>query len=519
MRIASWLFIILIGLAGCGATTPPEPPPAPAAHARIDSGAVRGRIEGALAVYRGIPYAAAPVAGLRWRPPQPLSSWTSERPAERFGDDCLQNRFLFDSAPSKQAMSEDCLYLNVWTPVARSATRAPVMVWIHGGGFVTGSSAPYDGSALARRGVVVVTFNYRLGRFGFFAHPALVAEHPDEPAGDYGFMDQIAALDWVRRNIAAFGGDPDNVTLFGESAGGGSVLALMGSPAARGLFHKAIVESGGGRDKLPRMTVDTADALAAVKAGAAFATRAGLPRDGGGEALRALPARTVLGDLNLLNNRDNATYSGPMVDGRIILDDPAEMFARGETAALPLLIGVNDDELGSPWLGGWADTVVGKFGPREAGLRKVYDPDGGERELKAHILSDVIFVEPARHIAALHAARGRPVWLYRFSYVKQAEQAKRGGAGHASEIPYVFDRVAAMVKGATLADQRMGATVSAYWTAFARTGVPSPAGLPAWPVYAPKDDVFLEFANPGPRPISEPHRARLDYIAASYPGR
>jgi para-nitrobenzyl esterase len=515
MRIRSLLLSALLSLAACGAKAS-DPPPAPPARVVVESGPLTGRREDGLAVFRGVPYAAAPVGPLRWRPPQPVAAWTTERSAERFGDDCMQNRFLLDSAPSKQDISENCLHLNVWAPARRPAAPLPVMVWIHGGGFVIGSSAPYDGAALARQGVVVVTFNYRLGRFGFFAHPALVAEHPDEPTGDYGYMDQIAALKWVQRNIGTLGGDPGNVTLFGESAGGGSVLALMSSPQARGLFHKAIVESGGGRDRLPRLTADTADHPAAVKAGLAFAAKADI-KDPGPDALRALPAKAVLGDLNFLNNRDNPTYAGPMVDGRIILDDPDVAFARGEVAKVPFLIGVNSDELGFPGLGGWIKDVVGKFGAREAGLREAYDPAGGDRELQAHMLSEVVFAEPARNLAALHAAHGQRAWLYRFAYVNEAERGKLKGAQHAAEIPYVFDAVGAMVKGSTEADRRMGATLSAYWTRFARSGDPNGAGQPAWPAYTPARDEFLEFTNQGPRAQKEPNGARLDYIRASYP--
>ena len=515
MRIRSLLLSVLLSLAACGAKAS-DPPPAPPARVVVDAGPLKGRQEDGLAVFRGVPYAAAPVGPLRWRPPQPVAAWTTERPAERFGDDCMQNRFLLDSAPSRQEISENCLYLNVWAPARRPAAPLPVMVWVHGGGFVIGSSAPYDGAALARQGVVVVTLNYRLGRFGFFAHPALVAEHPDEPTGDYGYMDQIAALEWVQRNIGALGGDPGNVTLFGESAGGGSVLALMGSPRARGLFHKAIVESGGGRDRLPRLSADTADHPAAVKTGLAFAAKAGV-KEPGPDALRALPAKAVLGDLNLFNNRDNPTYAGPMVDGRIVLDDPDVAFARGDVAKVPLLIGVNSDELGFPGVGDWIKAVAGKFGSRAAGLREAYDPGGGDRELQAHMLSEVVFAEPARNLAALHAAAGQRAWLYRFAYVNEAERAKRDGARHAAEIPYVFDVVGAMVKGSTEADRRMGATVSAYWTRFARSGDPNGAGQPAWPAYAPARDAFLEFTNQGPRARKEPNGARLDYVKASYP--
>ena len=216
---------------------------------RVESGRLKGTISNGVVVFKGIPFAAPPVGENRWRAPQPAKPWSGVRAATEFGHDSMQLPFPSDAAPLGTTPSEDCLYLNVWAPVKRSAEKLPVMVWIYGGGFVNGGSSPavYDGKHFAERGVVFVSFNYRLGRFGFFAHPALTKENPDGPLGNYGYMDQIAALQWVQRNIAGFGGDAANVTLFGESAGGISVLTLLTSAKARGLFQKAIIESGGGR--------------------------------------------------------------------------------------------------------------------------------------------------------------------------------------------------------------------------------------------------------------------------------
>jgi para-nitrobenzyl esterase len=217
------------------------------APVKTDAGPVTGVIADGVASYKGIPFAAPPVGDLRWKAPQPPKPWTTVLAADHYAADCMQKPFGGDAAPLGTPPAEDCLYLNVWTPAAKNSAPLPVMVWIYGGGFVNGGSSPavYDGSAFARRGVVFVSMNYRLGRFGFFAHPALTAEakaqSPGAPLGNYGFLDQLAALQWVRRNAAAFGGDPRNVTIFGESAGGGSVNALMISPLARGMFHKAMV--------------------------------------------------------------------------------------------------------------------------------------------------------------------------------------------------------------------------------------------------------------------------------------
>jgi para-nitrobenzyl esterase len=518
IRSPLWTALLsVLCLAACGAA--PAPPGQPT-KVRIDTGELAGEARDGVMVFKGVPYAAPPVGPLRWRPPQPAAAWNQVRPATAFSADCLQNRLpkFIDPTASDGPMAEDCLYLNVWAPAAKPAKPAPVMVWIHGGGFVVGSgaSAAYDGAALVRQGVVVVSFNYRLGRFGFFAHPSLAAIQPGEPAGAYAIMDQVAALAWVKRNIAAFGGDPDNVTIFGESAGGGSVHVLMGSPAARGLFHKAIVQSGGGRDRLPGLDRDGSDAPAALKAGLAFSERTGASDPA---ALRALPAKAVLGDLSLLNNRDRPDYAGLMNDGRVVVDDPEAVYARGGQAPVPLLIGFTSNEFGSmqSFTGDWTKQAAAKFGDREAGLRRLYDPDGGERQLKARFISDVIFAEPARHLAGLHAGAGQPVWLYRFAYVPLAKRPGQTDAYHASDVPFGFDTVGGAVKDAAEPDLAMGRTMSAYWAAFARTGDPNGAGRPTWPAYDAASDRLLEFANDGPRSIATPDRDRLDYIAQSWP--
>ena len=248
MTSRSRAFGIAAILAAPWATAGAAPAPAPS-PVKTDSGLVAGVAGDGVIAFKGVPYAAPPVGDLRWRPPQPVVAWTGVRNADQYGHDCMQEPFPSDAAPLGAPPGEDCLYVNVWVPAERPRTPLPVMVWIHGGGFVNGGSSPavYDGSRFAKRGLVFVSLNHRLGRFGFFAHPALSKETPSGPLGNYGFLDQIAVLKWVQRNAAAFGGDPKNVTIFGESAGGGSVNTMMISPLAAGLFHKAIVESGGGR--------------------------------------------------------------------------------------------------------------------------------------------------------------------------------------------------------------------------------------------------------------------------------
>ena len=257
--------------------------------------------------WKGVPFAAPPVGDLRWRAPRPAPAWDGVRQASAYANDCMQQPFPSDAAPLGTPPAEDCLYLNVWAPEKPAAAKLPVMVWIHGGGFVNGGSSPavYDGSHFARRGVVFVSFNYRLGRFGFFAHPALTQEAAGGPLGNYGYLDQIAALRWVQKNVAAFGGDPGNVTLFGESAGGGSVNTLMISPLAKGLFHKAIVQSGGGRAggvmAMRHARQPGPDGSPSGEAnGLAFAKLAGVTGEDAAAlaALRKLPAADVVRGLN-----------------------------------------------------------------------------------------------------------------------------------------------------------------------------------------------------------------------------
>ena len=490
---------------------------------KIDTGMLRGVIQAGVVSFKGIPFAAPPVGDLRWRPPQPPAKWSGVREASAFGADCMQNPFPGDAAPLGVAPAEDCLCVNVWTPAGKSSGRLPVMVWIYGGGFVNGGSSPavYDGSQFARRGVVFVSFNYRLGRFGFFAHPALTKENPAEPHGNYGYMDQIAALKWVQRNIAAFGGNPDNVTLFGESAGGGSVHTLMTSPLATGLFHKAIMESGGGRGLLlgPRY-LDRASASGAPSAesvGLAFAKKAGIPGEGAEAlaALRRLPAEAVVDGMNMMS-MGNPTYSGPMIDGRVVIEAPDAAYAAGRGAKIPLMIGANSADIGFT-MARTMDDLLSPFGPDRDKARTVYDPDntGNVREVGTMIASDQMMVEPARFLARTLAALGQRAYLYRFSYVAESMRQQWKGAPHATEIPFVFDTVVARYgKDLTQADKVMAETANAYWVNFAKTGNPNGARLPKWPAFQAASDLLLDFSNQGPVAGPDPWKDRLDLIEA-----
>lgn len=491
----------------------------------IDTGALAGQQGDRVTSFKGIPYAQPPVGPLRWRAPQPPEGWNGVRQATTFGADCAQHPFGGDAAPLGVTPAEDCLYVNVWRPAAVSKKPLPVMVWMHGGGFVNGGSSPamYDGSGFARRGVVLVSLNYRLGRFGFFAHPALRAEAgPRDMLGNYGYMDQLAALRWVQRNIGAFGGDPKNVTLFGESAGGASVLAMMTTPLAKGLFHKAIVESGGGRGPLlpmRDMRKDKPRLASAESVGLAFARAAGITGEDSAAlaSLRALPSNRIVDGLDM-GSLFNPTYAGgPVRDGQIVTDTPDAIIRRGDQIKVPLIIGATSADLG----GGRArdkSALFAPFGADAARAQAVYDPSGDAplEGLASAVGADKVMLEPARLVARLVAAQGMPAYHYRFSYVAQSLRADTPGAAHATELPFVFDTVRARYADkSTQADLAMASTMIAYWVAFAKQGDPNTAGLPRWPKVTGSGDAILDFTNAGPVAGPDPWKARLDVTEAA----
>lgn len=400
---------------------------------RTVDGPVRGARADGVVAFKGIPFAAPPVGALRWRAPQPVARWTAVRDATAYAADCMQLPFPSDAAPLGTAPAEDCLYANVWRP-AGDAKKLPVMVWIYGGGFVNGGSSPptYSGAALARSGIVATSFNYRLGRFGSFAHPGL------KPAdADYGLLDQLAALRWVKANIARFGGDPDNVTIIGESAGGMSVHAMLSSPAAAGLFQRAVIQSGGDGSN-HGSSLATAEA-----AGVAFASGKGIAADDPQAAakLRALPAEQVVNGLNLASMGQGG-YSGPVPDGRTFVD-PRTAYDAGRFAKVPVMIGATSADIGGP------------TGAMIAG---------------------------ARDVAVLLASKNVPVYHYRFDYVAtSAVTPQTKGAGHATDIPFFFDTAAIKYGAATSDTDRTAArTISRYLVNFVKTGDPNGPGLPAW---------------------------------------
>jgi para-nitrobenzyl esterase len=491
--------------------------------AKIDTGALQGATTDGVTAFKGVPYAAAPTGDLRWRAPQHALSWSGVQDASAMKPDCIQGRMPGSPEPAPQ--SENCLFANVWQPAgAKANAKLPVMVWIHGGAFINGGSSSPEtwGDAMARRGLVFVTFNYRLGRFGFFGHPALSAEHPDEATGNYGLMDQMAALTWVRRNIAAFGGDAGNVTVVGGSAGGISINLLLGAPKAEGLFDKAIVQSGAGRRFLARerrLSEDLPGVASAQNVGLAFAKRLGVEGTGASAlaALRGMPADKIAANLSmatLVFQGEGALYSGPVVDGKLIVETPEATFANGRQHEVPMIVGATSADLSLDFTPS-ADAAYAKFGDGAAAARAAYDPDG-TLELKAlnqAIGGDRNMVEPARFVARAAAAKGAPTYEYRFGYVASAAAAGSPyGANHSTEVAYVFDKLIA-VHGAqaTPADQAVAGKLADYWANFARKGDPNDAGLPAWPRYEAKGDRLLDVRPNGSfAGEADPWRARLD---------
>lgn len=490
-------------------------------EATVETGRLRGVVSGAVVAFKGIPYAAPPVGANRWRPPQPAAKWSGVRDASKYGADCMQLPFPGDAAPLGVTPAEDCLYVNVWKP-ARGGRRLPVMVWIYGGGFVNGGSSPevYNGSRFAENGIVFVSFNYRVGRFGFFAHPALTKESADGLAGNYAFMDQIAALKWVHRNIAAFGGDPGNVTIFGESAGGMSVLTLMTSPAARGLFHKAIVESGGGRNLLgPMRKISQAQGAlgSAESVGVAFAKKMGIEGEDARalEALRALPPEKIVDGLNMAS-MNTPTYSGPMLDGKIAVETVEQAFLAGRQAKVPFIAGANNMDIGFSSARTLED-VFKPFGDLRARAEAVYNPDGkgDARTAGYQAAMDRMMIEPARFTVRRMAAAGQKAFHYRFSYVAESMRKEWPGAPHATEIPYVFNTVKVKYGDKlTPADQKMAEIIHSYWVDFVKKGDPNGAGRPAWPACSASCDEILEFGPVAVSARTDPWKARLDVTEA-----
>ncbi|MDF0541435.1 carboxylesterase family protein [Sphingobium sp. H39-3-25] len=483
----------------------------------IAQGALKGTSADGIEAFKAIPFAQAPVGVLRWRPPAPAPAWQGVRDATAAGPVCIQGY----KTASTSVQSEDCLFVNVWRPAGTApGAKLPVMVWIHGGAWLVGAgSLPvYDGSELARRGVIVVTLNHRLDLLGFFAHPALTAEDPSGRLGNYGIMDQIAALEWVQSNIAALGGDPGNVTIFGESTGGISVNVLMTVPAARGLFAKGIAQSPGGRSE--PLPIRGSGRRTAEGDGEAFAKTLGVTGTGPDalSALRALPAEMFArGFYPGFNDEIRSGDMGPIRDGMMIKESTMAAFTAGREAKIPYIIGSTSCEgCGSP-----PNANTAAFGEAKALRDRVIAIYGGASiEAAVQFSSDLHMVEPAITLARLHAANGQKTWVYNFDYRTKATAAKFRGPPHFAEVPYVFGRLRDP-KSAEYGiewfepapeDLRASDDVITYWTNFAKTSVPRAAGRPAWRAFTKANGMALTFSEGGP--VLEPHfrEARVDIV-------
>jgi para-nitrobenzyl esterase len=472
------------------------------------AGLVEGRLEEGVWEFLGIPYASPPTGALRWKPPRPVPPWEGVRPCKQFGDSCPQ-----PDAPwyGLGGLDEDCLYLNVWVEAGKALEQLPVMVWIHGGAFLSGSTSLelqrgtplYNGRRLAGRGAVVVTINYRLGPFGFLAHPLLSRESPQGVSGNYGLLDQVAALRWVRENIGFFGGDASRVTLFGESAGAVSILYLMVSPLADGLFKRAIAES----------------APFWIKHVLPPAYRSLKEAEGVGEELaRALGSHAspeVLADMRSRGEEEiigaarleagllpGGMHFGPVIDGWLLPDRPEALFYRGGQHGADLIIGSNRDEaefflaaldlsleeyvlLVRRMAGEWAEDALSMF---PAGH------DTGARRALSEMITAFEFTAPCRFIARCIASRGVRAFLYQFTRMPPTERGRALCVCHGSEIPYVFGELDPG-EGYGDPDRRLSSAIMDYWVNFARAGDPNGDGLPAWPAYSPHTDLSLELSD------------------------
>ena len=456
---------------------------ASAATVTIDQGPLIGATDNGVDVYKGIPYVAPPTGDLRWQAPQPGPHWTAPRAATAFGPICPQHPTEGMLVRANLPQSEDCLTLNVWSPPG--AKNLPVMVWIHGGGFTQGaSSVPlFDGAALARRGVVLVSFNYRLGRLGFFPHPALTD-------ANFGLLDQIAALQWVKRNIAAFGGAQHNVTIFGESAGGVAVQMLMTSPLAKGLFARAISESGG----LFGATTRIDDAR---KGALDYAAKLNA------KDLTALRAASVADILKVDDDDD-----GPVLDGKVLLEDPRDAFAAGHQAAIPFLAGSNSNE--GAMLGTNTDWVTKSFGDRIGDIRKALYQDDPDPLFGQHLFADRFMAGPTDQLARAASSRA-PTYVYNFGFLNaRARMRNETGVAHGGEMVFIFG-FGPLAAFAPPQDTGMSNTMQRYWTNFARTGDPNGDGLPVWPRFSGSHPQTLVIDD-APHAVPDFHQAQFDVV-------
>jgi len=488
-----------------------------AQRVRTDRGTVEGSMsaDGKVAIYRGIPFAAPPVGILRWKAPQPVAKWKGVRKATEFGARCMQGHVFGDMVFRDNGPSEDCLYLNVWTAAASPKAHLPVMVWIYGGGFVAGSASEprQDGEKLAQKGVVVVSFNYRLGVFGFFTSTELAEESGHDASGNYGLLDQVAALEWVHRNIAAFGGDPKQVTIFGESAGSFSVSALMASPLAQGLFQRAIGESGA----FFSTTLNTKTLAESEADGAKFAESIGAP------TLAALRAKTADELLAAASKGRNAFRFGPNIDSYFLPEDVRSIYAAGKQAHVPLLAGWNRDEMGFP------STTPEKFkeqarkmyGDKADGFLRVFPADTEEQaHQSAHDLGRDQFIAYSTWKWIQMQMAVAPVYNYEFDDAPPQPEpaapsnkpAPPAAAYHSAEIEFVFEALPSKKLPWRPEDEKLSDLMSSYWSNFAKTGNPNGPGLPEWPAYSAAADYPVMHLSITPDAAPEEQRAQFVFL-------
>lgn len=530
------LFLTVITFAVCAAERP---------VVKVETGSLQGVIEHNMQVFKNIPYAAPPVGDLRWRPPQPALSWNGTRDASKFGESCPQQYIKNLSDGLGLPGSEDCLKLNVYGPV-KPGKNLPVMVWIHGGGLIVdGARDPqFTPINLIKNGVIVVTVDYRLGSLGFFATKELIeeAKAKGEPVGNYGTMDQIASLKWVKKNIQAFGGDPNNVTIFGQSAGGRSVTWLMVSDAAKGLFHKAIAQSAQ-QSPLRGMTEKRFGLTPEVDIGAKYMSSLGAKSLA---ELRKLPVQKLVLDGSAYYAGE---FGGPFVDGQIIKGDPIPLFAAGKQAKVPFMIGTNsfDSDFmlpGEPSL----EVFTKKIHEDPKIIEKLYADVKDKCILNSFVIQDLMYRASTKLLA--NSMNGvAPGYAYYYDYLTQNIRASLPGAPHTYEIPYVFGSLALVPQAPKQAltgvnqcariekdvaefkkthawpkdwfpivdknspqDQAMSERLSSSWAAFARTGNPNVSGQANWPIYNLNADVMRNF-SPGSETITGLLKDRVAYQA------
>lgn len=478
-------------------------------------------------VFKGIPYAAPPIGELRWKAPQPLKAWDGVRTATEWGPRCVQTDRLGDLDPLNKRMDEDCLYLNVWTPATSPDALLPVMVWIHGGSNLNGagSQPEYDGTNLANKGVVVVTINYRLDIFGFLAHPELTKESGTNSSGNYGLLDQIAALRWVQKNIRVFGGDPSRVTIFGESAGSFDVSLLMASPLAKDLFVRAIGESGGALT--PIAAFGPKPLQIGEQDGIKFAQSVGVNSV---SDLRAKSAQELLDAVV----KNPITYGLGVVDGYVVPEHPALIYKQGKQNHVPLLVGWNADE-GSYFAGriklespSYVERVRAQFKENADNILELYPPGStpeSERASFNALLGDEI-IAYGSWAWAERAATGGKSPVFRYYFTRRPPGAPQEvsvnpivapGVYHSAEIYYVFNNLHVMKDWPwSSEDRRLADATSSYWTNFAKTGDPNGAGLPRWDAYRPSSNGQIMELGETIRMQPQPHRARYEFFDVLY---